>query len=495
MKKQYKYITWSLLGLILLLAAFLRFYRIREYLTFLGDEGRDVLVVKHMIVDHKFTLLGPVTSVGSMYMGPAYYYLMVPFLWAWQLDPVGPAIMVALFALATIFLIYKMGEEFFSAPVGLIAALFYTISPLTITYGRASWNPNVVPFFSMLVMYSLMHVVIRRQYKYMILMGVSLGILIQLHYVTLLFLPIIFISLAFIKFRVPFHFYVYGLLAFIAGYSPFLLFEFRHQFVNTKAVWKFFWQQKTETQAQGPTFLATVNDVSVRIFWRLIVIGNAEVTKAFMVGLVIMLGYYWKKIRTTKDISLAFLIIITWLIGGILAYGLYRGSIYDYYFGSLFPLPFLLTGLAFVTLWRSAIGKGTVIAVGALLVYYNVMGSPLLHEPNNLLKNTETIARFVYDKAGNDPYNFALIAGKNSDHAYRYFLEIWGKTPVAIENPVVDPDRKTVTNQLLIVCEDKICQPLGHPLWEIAGFGPAEITDEWKVSTARVFKLEHAKNN
>src|SRR3990167_6859006 len=82
-----------LLILILLVAATTRFYRIREYITFLGDEGRDVLVVKRMLIDHKFTLLGPITSVGSLYMGPVYYYLMIPFLWIFNFDPLGPAVM------------------------------------------------------------------------------------------------------------------------------------------------------------------------------------------------------------------------------------------------------------------------------------------------------------------------------------------------------------------------------------------------------------------
>jgi hypothetical protein len=39
--------------LILVIAAFLRLYRVADYMTFLGDEGRDVLVGKKIIVDHK----------------------------------------------------------------------------------------------------------------------------------------------------------------------------------------------------------------------------------------------------------------------------------------------------------------------------------------------------------------------------------------------------------------------------------------------------------
>ncbi len=42
---------------IILSAAFLRLYRISDYLTFLGDEGRDVLVVKG-ILEGNFPLLG-----------------------------------------------------------------------------------------------------------------------------------------------------------------------------------------------------------------------------------------------------------------------------------------------------------------------------------------------------------------------------------------------------------------------------------------------------
>src|SRR3989338_10102094 len=124
-----------------------------------------------------------------------------------------------------------------------------------------------------------------------------------------------------------------------------------------------------------------------------------------------------------------------------------------------------------------------------LLVIFNLVQSPLLIEPNNMLKNTKKIAGFVLDKTSDRPYNFALIATHNSDHAYRYFMEIADKPPVTIENLQVDPLRKTVAGQLMVVCEEKICQPLGHPLWEIAGFGSAEITGEWDVVTVKVFRL------
>ena len=139
---------WLLL--ILILAAVLRFYKLPDYLQFLGDEGRDVLVVKRMIVNHEWTLLGPTASVGGFYTGPIYYYFMLPFLWLFQLNPVGPAVMAALFGLATIALIYYAGKIFLDEKAGLIAAFLVAISPKMIDISRFSWNPNPVPFFSLL---------------------------------------------------------------------------------------------------------------------------------------------------------------------------------------------------------------------------------------------------------------------------------------------------------------------------------------------------------
>ncbi len=458
-------------------------------MTFLGDEGRDVLVVKRMIVDHKFTLLGPITSVGSMYMGPVYYYFMAPFLWIANLNPVGPAIMVALFGIATIGLLYYTAR-FFHPTIGLLAAFLYAVSPLPISYGRSSWNPNIVPFFALLIILSLLQIIVKKKYLWLIIAGLSLGILLQLHYVTFMFILIILSCLSIIKFRIPVKYYFASSAAFFLSYSPFLLFELRHQFVNTQAVFRFILEsQNSQSLPFIISFWQTVSDVFIRLFWRLTVLESAELTKLFILVLAMTLFFYWKK---KKEERIALKVVLLWLGVGIFSYGLYRGVVYDYYLGSLFPLPYLLTAITTHYLWRRERWLKILSAVIILLlIFFNLKNSPLRLDPNNMLKNTETISRFVFEKAENKPYNFALIAGRNSDHAYRYFLEIWRNPPVMIENPTSDPERKTVTNQLLVVCEEKVCQPLGHPLWEIAGFGRAEIEGVWQISTAKVFLLKH----
>ena len=136
-------LTKIILVLILCLAAFFRLYRISDYMEFLGDQGRDVVIVRTLFTQGHFLAIGPQTSVGNMYLGPFYYYLMAPSLLFANFNPVGPSIMVAMFGIATTFLLWRFGRQLFSTQRGLLAASLFAISPVAIKYNSFSWNPNV----------------------------------------------------------------------------------------------------------------------------------------------------------------------------------------------------------------------------------------------------------------------------------------------------------------------------------------------------------------
>ncbi len=110
-----------LLIAILLLGSFLRLYRIGEYMTFLGDEGRDVIIVRRFLVDFDLMLIGPGTSIGNMYLGPLYYYMMAFPLWLFNYSPVGPAVQVALLGVVTIFMVWYITRKWFPVK-GIVTA-------------------------------------------------------------------------------------------------------------------------------------------------------------------------------------------------------------------------------------------------------------------------------------------------------------------------------------------------------------------------------------
>lgn len=500
-----------LLTSVLLLAVFLRLWKISEYMTFLGDEGRDVLVV-YDILHGKFTLLGPTASVGGFFLGPIYYYFMAPFLWLFNYNPVGPAVMVALFGVATVFLVYKIGSEFFGFKAGLIASLLYTISPLVIAYSRSSWNPNLMPFFSLLTLYITYKAISKNKMVLFILGGIFLGIAMQMHYLAT-FLTII-IALYILLNRGLFGIiksYLLLFLGFLVGWSPFFAFEVRHGFPNLQSILNFIFSSG-ETGGSNK-FLQITADVFFRLFGRLLtnfpppeqVSLGAHSNIAVWYYATIFLGvlslavFFLQLIKTKRnDVNFQRLsLILIWFFTGIFLFGFYKKPIYDYYFGFMFPLPFLLVGNLISALFGNLFKKSAILAIVifVLLLGINLKGTPFRYSSNRQLDQVEEISNFVLNKTERKPFNFALITLGNSDHGYRYFFKLRGRDPVVIQNPQIDPKRKSVTNQLLIVCEDPRCQPLGNPLWEVAGFGRAEIVGEWSVSVVKVYKLTHYNNH
>jgi len=460
-------------------------------MVFLGDEGRDALVVKRMIVDHKFTLLGPTASIAPFHLGPFYYYLMLPFLWIFNLDPVGPAVMVALFGVATVFLVYWVGRDFFNEKVGLLASSLYAISPLVIIHSRSSWNPNVLPFFSLLLIFFLKKAVEKKYWLYYLGVGILFGIVIQLHYLALFLGPVILaFLLIFAPFGNNFKFYFLVFLGFLIGWSPFLLFEFRHQFVNLKNLY-WFLSSGEKTGWDFHNFITVVKKVIVGLFTLLLAGGNVFWGKISLFLLILFVYFGWRE-RKNQKIFKNYLLLGIWLFWGVVLFGFFKGAIYGYYFAFMFVLPFLLAGLTIERMMKFS--KIFCYIAGLLycwIVILNIQKVPLRYSPNCQLEQTKNIARFVLEKTKGQPFNLALISRNNTDFAYRYFLEVWKKPPVIIEPPQVDPKRETVTNQLFVLCEDKECQPLGHPLWEIAGFGMANIEQEWEAYGVKVYKLVH----
>ncbi len=527
MEKKEKIFNWIyshrykiILLTILLLAAILRLYRISDYMTFLGDEGRDLIEVKK-ILSGDLVFLGPRSSAADFYYGPVYFYFITPFLWLFNYDPAGPAVFIALLGILTVYLVYFVGKKFFDIRTGLIAASLYTVSPLVIAYSRSSWNPNPMPFVSLLLLL-VTHIAIKsKSEKLFIISGLLLGIAIQLQYLAL------FLGMVFVFFTVLGIFeekkigkvlfltksYIFAFIGFIVGWSPFLIFEIRYGFPNLKTIISFLFSGGSIEGGSSRFFIfENIQLTTFKLFGRLLLrfpsheLMNINVNPQIRIWqmFVIVLGIVSLLLLLNSKNKLVKYLLLSWFIVGIGLFGFYKKEIYDYYLGFLFPLPFILTGNAisvmldfrkpvipkipFVKYFIPTLG----LLIFIFIFVFNLEGNPFRNIPNKQKDQVKTIAEFIISKTDNKPYNFALLTMGNSDHGYRYYLDILGHPPTIIQYAGVDPERKSVTEQLLVVCEDKDCGPLGDGLWEVAGFGKADIVGEWQVSVVKVFKLKHA---
>src|SRR3989344_8740174 len=96
-KKEMRLHFWVYISLFLLLAAafFVRVYRLDALLGFYYDQGRDALVIWRLWHEGKFFLIGPITGLAGIFLGPLYYYLIAPFYLIGGGNPVAPAIFLA----------------------------------------------------------------------------------------------------------------------------------------------------------------------------------------------------------------------------------------------------------------------------------------------------------------------------------------------------------------------------------------------------------------
>ncbi|EKD90368.1 MAG: hypothetical protein ACD_31C00006G0003 [uncultured bacterium] len=482
---------------ILFFATFLRFYQIDGYMNFLGDEGRDALIIKRLLEEGNVPFIGPPTSVGNIYLGPMYYYMMaIPMAIFW-LNPVAAAGMVALIGTSTVGLVYYLTRKWFGFIAAAAAATLYALSPVNIIYSKSSWNPNPAPFFALLAMLGLFLARSRNNFLWFILTGFALGCVVQMHYLAFILLPVfgilwIYELIQNFKEGKRKNFVsgtVGAVIIFILVLSPLISFDLKHNFLNYRALISLF--GTSDAVGFGFNPLVTVPEIVTTYSYNLIgrYMAGEEIILYKIVSILILLTLAWaivKKVLWRKS-DWSFFALGTWLLLGLLGLSFYNSNLYDHYLGFLNPVPFIIFGsLLNIKLFKN---KWDYLYLGGLgvltlvLVLVNLQNNPLKNPPGNQLKRTQDIAKFLIEKAEGKPFNFALIAARNYDSAYQFYLEVYGHKPNYTYEKVED--------QLLVVCEDPVCDPTHNDKYEITSFGMSKIEWEENYMGVKIYKLVH----
>lgn len=470
--------NWFLI-LILLVGAFLRLYKINQYMTFLGDEGRDVIIVRNLLVHADPILIGPGTSVGGMYLGPLYYYFMAPFLLLANFSPIGPAVGVALLGVVTIYLVFIVGKDMFNKKTGLFASALFAISPTVITYSHSSWNPNIMPFFAILSVYSMWRVWKFKKYNWLFVSAISFAFVLQSHYLGVLLAPVL-IGYWFFT-RVPKRYSLISILLFTFLMSPLLIFDIRHDWMNSRALYKFL-TVRDETISIKPS---TVISRSYPIFEQ---INSSMLTaKVEPLGQVISISIILFLIFTP---FLNRKMLIFWFVSGVIGLSLYKQNIYDHYFGFLFPISFLLIGVMLSKLFDSKYRLFSIFLF-SILIFVNLLNNPFNNYPNNQLQRSRNVSNKVLEIAGDKPFDLAVLAERNYEDGYRYFMEVKGAQVMHADRW----DQKTIVDTLMVICEkeESVCDPTHSSKAEVANFGMSKIDGQWQVDGVIIYKLIHAK--
>src|SRR3989339_2075529 len=325
---------WVPITLTILVGVFLRFYKLYGFTTFLGDQGRDAIVVKRILTLEHFPAIGAPTSIGQVYLGPFYYYFIAPWLLFFNNQPIGLAFGVAFFSSLYLLINYLIVKELFNNKAALISTVFLSFSSVLIDFSRFSWNPNLLPLFTLLTVYFVIKSLKTNKWYFFVLLGSFISFSIQLHYLALFLIPPIatLLIIDLIKKTNQLKNYLLMFFSFIFFSSPLIIFDFRHNFLNSKLFLALF-------KSSGTSFLTKLNSLFDSFYYLNLYSFNITLNKFFIyILLFFLLTILFTLVKKSSNLkTFLFIFLLT-----ILGMSLYSGPKYPHYFGLIYPLYYVI---------------------------------------------------------------------------------------------------------------------------------------------------------
>ncbi len=466
------------------MGCFLRLYNIKDSLQFLGDQGRDAIIVSKIFKEKNLVFIGPTTSVGNMYLGPLYYYFMLPFLWISYPNPMGPVYAVAILGMTTLFLLYFLGKKMIGARASLIASFFYAFSSTIIGCTRFSWNPNPAPLFSLILIYCLFKA--QKNAKHWLAVFICLAILLQLHYLTLLAAGtagLVWLIYFFQKKidKQAWKYTLIGFLIFLLSFTPLILFDLKHNFLNLTAFKNLFVKEQIFSASSGNSILSKITKISRETEGRTMhilfeyMIGKERLLNQFLVIIFVIILFFsiYKSQKNKKQIT-GQTIIGIFLACGILGTAFYEHTICDHYIAYLYPVAVYTYGIIFNALLKKhKLWWLPLIGFSIYFINFNLQ-SKVLKASGWTIDDMQNVSQVIAKKAKFfDQYSIILLGYSNDLHGqnYRYFLS-------TTNHPPIDFEKTHEADAVFIIDEyKKGFKPQSSPIYEINSFPAKNITE------------------
>jgi len=414
---------WWILLAILLVGVFLRTWHHHDWLRFNADQGRDAILVSSVVDGTApMPLLGPKAGGTQFRLGAAFYYFEIVSAKIFGNVPDKMAYPDLFTGILCIPLLFFFLRKYFEKYVSLYLTAIFAVSAYAIFYARFGWNPNSTPFWTLLFLYAIHEVVSeksKRKYLWSVLVGVAIGIDVQLHTTLLVILPVVTVLVfGYFSFKNKkiLKYFLVILIASLIINIPQLIDMHK---TNGKNITAFFQGLKTKQKSesavagnilqstscliQGNVYIASGYEISDKCSFDS---GNSKVNIAiftfgsifFLGGLILAVRYFLKETDADRKAFLGIVFVftgITYLVFTKMAYEL---SV-RFYLPLVF-LPFVLLGF-WAEFFREKIKTGhniIFLIAGAFL-----LGSNLFF----VQKSFASLAN--YDKPGGGDVNVTIL--------------------------------------------------------------------------------------
>ena len=408
-------------ALIIVVAFFLYSYDLTGTTVFVNDIARDTIRSLEILKNKELTLIGPPASIGqygtrNIFFGSFSLYMGALGLAIWDLQPVAAAyIGVLLFLLAVPFMYALLKDLSDSKKVSLIGTVLFAFSPLTVTHARFFWNANFLIPLSVFFWFFI------RKKRYL-LAGLTAGIMMNMHYITLL--PVLF-YVTYLLYKRSYKAMRCLVIGFIIASLPLIVFELRNEWYLTNALIHNL-QNPSESSRQflwlitrfSESTLAFLGLRPAEISYPTLVVLPPAIITALSITLLAICMFAWKHLYQKFGVFFVLLFMMN-VVAIMLSHQAHFNIRYMF---PIYPLVVWTTGEALSRLNKRILIQGVILFM-FLTSGMILMQKPQLPETYISLAVIEDITDAIVNDSLDMRYNITEnIKGDARAMPFRYFL-------------------------------------------------------------------------
>lgn len=412
-----------LLVIIIALGLFFRTYKLVERSDFGHDADLYSWIVKDIVVNGHPRLVGQETSAPGIFIGPLFYYLLVPFYLILKMDPAAAFIPITIIGILAVISYYYVFSKLFNYKAGLIASFFYAVllssavwfdrrlAPSTPTNLWAIW------YFYTIVMMA------RGNFVVLPILGILIGLIWHIHIALIPALSAIPAAILVSK-KFPNILQVKKFVfAFIITSLPLIVFELRHGFQQSiSLIHNFF------TPREGATgwykFQIVIEMVSKNINNLFFAPHSINPLLYLVTPAVILVSALWlikKGLIGLKEL----IPLYVWIGSVIIFFSISSSPISEYYFYNIEVIFLGIVSLMLSSHLRTLLGKIFVVSLLFIVVFKNayiVITQDTYHK--GYVEKKSAVEYIINDaKFRNYPcFSLNYITSLGENVGFRYFL-------------------------------------------------------------------------
>lgn len=231
-----RFITRHAVILAILLGGILvRLYRFQELFYYAHDQDLASWIMRD-ILENGVRLIGQETSSSGVFIGPLFYYSLIPFYALFGGDPIGGVFLSAAIGAAAIVSVYYIVTKLYAKDAGTIAAVIFAFSNVIVMTDREVVPTTPAMLASMWLFYALIVLLRGKQKQGFLIAGITLGLVWNINLAIGIVAPLFAIAFIASRKRLDIKAAALGLGAFCVLMVPYAAFEYRHGFSQTKAI-------------------------------------------------------------------------------------------------------------------------------------------------------------------------------------------------------------------------------------------------------------------